>query len=381
MSLVYLVAGEASGDALGARLMSTLRAQRPELQFAGIGGRLMEAQGLTSLFPMHDLALMGLIEVLPKLRLLRARMVQTQADIVSRRPDIVVTIDSPGFTLRLLKRLAPNGVRTIHYVAPQVWAWRQGRVRSYRGLWRDLLCLLPFEPAFFAEHGLAAQFVGHPVLESAIAGGDRTAFRSRHNLTEKAPILLLLPGSRLGELQRMAPLFGKTLELLLGSFPTLVPVVIAAPAISCEVEHACASWIRSPIIVIDDVEKRDAYAAATAALTKSGTGNLELALAGVPMVVGYRVNPLTAAIARRYIKVPYASLVNLLSDCELVPERIQERGTPVAFADALRPLLDEGPAADAQRAGFKALLARLRPPEGTPSEAAAKAVLAVLDGP
>ncbi len=162
MPLIYLVAGEASGDALGARLISALRARRPDIAFAGIGGTQMAEQGLASLFPLQDLALMGLLEVLPRLRHLRHRLHQAVADVAARRPGVVVTIDSPGFTLRLLKSIQSLGVKRVHYVAPQAWAWRERRVRDYHGLWDQLLCLLPFEPAFFARHELPATFVGHP---------------------------------------------------------------------------------------------------------------------------------------------------------------------------------------------------------------------------
>ena len=179
MPLIYLVAGEASGDVLGARLMAALaNATSQNSPSPAIGGEQMAAQGLASLFPMQDLALMGLLEVLPRLRHLRRRLHQTVADIAARRPDVVVTIDSPGFTLRLLKAIQPLGVKRVHYVAPQVWAWREGRVRHYPGLWDQLLCLLPFEPAFFARHDLPATFVGHPVLESGADRGDAARFRA-----------------------------------------------------------------------------------------------------------------------------------------------------------------------------------------------------------
>ena len=167
---VYVVAGEASGDVLGARLLAALRARRPDLRIAGIGGRRMEAEGLESGFPMQELAVMGLVEVLPNLGRLRRRLAETAADIARRRPDVVVTIDSPGFTLRLLRTIAPLGIPRAHYVAPQVWAWRERRVRRFPGLWEALLCLLPFEPDFFARHGLPATFVGHPVLQSGADG-------------------------------------------------------------------------------------------------------------------------------------------------------------------------------------------------------------------
>lgn len=379
MSLIYLVAGEASGDVLGGRLMAALHARRPDLRFAGIGGPQMQVQGLSSLFPMHDLALMGFLEVLPQLRRLRARLDQAAADIAARKPDVVVTIDSPGFTLRLLRRVAKLGIRRAHYVAPQAWAWRESRVRHYPGLWDRLLCLLPFEPAFFARHDLPASFVGHPVLESGADRGNSAGFRARHGIAPDAKILILMPGSRSGEVGRLLPVYGETLRRLAADMPDLCPVVIAAPAVAAVVANAAAEWPDRPVIVTTPGEKHDAFAAANAALTKSGTSTLELALAGVPMAVAYRVNPLSAAIARRLIKVPHASLLNLLASVEVVPEFLQQDCTPARLAAAIGALLTDPAAAAAQRTAFPALLDQLRPPEGLPSEAAAGEILALLD--
>ena len=380
MTLVYLLAGEHSGDVLGARLMAALKAARPGLDFAGIGGPRMAAEGLHSLYPMQELAVMGLLEVLPRLALLRRLMAATVADIAARRPDVLVTIDSPGFTLRLLRRLRGSGIRRVHYVAPQVWAWRESRVRHFPGLWDRLLCLLPFEVAFFAGHGLPASFVGHPVLESGADAGDAARFRARHGLAADAPVLVLMPGSRRSEAGRLLPVYGATVALLARRFPALVPVMPTAAAVAGHVAAATASWQKRPMIVTDIAEKHDAYAAAAAALTKSGTSTLELALAGVPMAVTYRVNPLTAAIARRLIRVPHVAMVNLLAGRAVVPELLQQDCRPDRLAATVAALIEDRDAAAAQRAAFREVIARLAPPHGTPSAAAAEEVLAVLDG-
>ena len=221
----------------------------------------------------------------------------------ARRPDVLVTIDSPGFTLRLLRRLSGSGIARVHYVAPQVWAWREQRVREFPGLWERLLCLLPFEPAFFARHGLPATFVGHPVLQSGADRGDAARFRAAHGLAADAKVLVLMPGSRRNEVPRLLPVFGATLSLLAGRIPGLVPVVPVASAVAETVRRAAEAWPVRPVIVTELADKHDAYAAAAGALTKSGTSTLELALAGVPMAVTYRVNPISAAIARRLIRV------------------------------------------------------------------------------
>ncbi|MCI1395776.1 MAG: lipid-A-disaccharide synthase, partial [Acetobacter peroxydans] len=308
--LIWILAGEASGDVLGARLMQAIRARVPGARFAGVGGQRMTEQGLHSLFPLRDLAVMGLVEVLPRLRQLSRRLDEAVADIIATRPDLVVTIDSPGFALRLLRRIKGLGIARVHYVAPQVWAWRQKRVREFPGLWDELLCLLPFEPAFFGRHGLAARFVGHPVLQSGADQGDAGRFYRTHNLPESARVLILMPGSRRSEVPRLLPVFGDMLAQLRTMLPDVLPVVPVSAVVAPVVEQATARWPVRPIIVTTLQDKHDAFAAAGAALTKSGTSTLELALAGVPMAVTYRVNPITAFFARRLIRVPHVAMVN-----------------------------------------------------------------------
>ena len=380
--LIYIVAGETSGDVLGARLMAALRAARPDLGFAGIGGPAMVAQGLDPLVDMQQLAVMGLLEVIPSLLRLRLLLLATVRDVEHRRPAVLVTIDAPGFSLRLLQRLRPgvarSGLQRVHYVAPQVWAWRESRVRHFPGLWDRLLCLLPFEPAYFAAHGLDGRFVGHPVLESGAGSGNAARFRATHALPPEAKILVLMPGSRRSEVSRLLPVYAETLSLLARSFPTLVPVVPAAAGVADSVRAATAGWPVRPLVVTTLADKHDAYAAAAAALTKSGTSTLELALAGVPMAVTYRVNPLTAAIARHLVRVKFAALVNILAGREVVPELIQQRCTPALLAKTVATLLADPAAGQAQREAFTPLLASLAPPTGSPSEAAAQAILELL---
>ena len=376
VKLIYLVAGEESGDALGARLMGALRARRPEVGFAGVGGARMAEQGLVSLFPMRELALMGFLEVVPRIPRLRQRLAQTVADIATKRPRAVVTIDNPGFALRLLRQVGRLGIRRVHYVAPQVWAWRESRVRRYPGLWDQLLCLLPFEPAFFARTGLPARFVGHPVLESGADRGDAERFRDRHAIPAGEPVVTVMPGSRRTETGRLLPVLGAALRLMAKS-QAVVPVVPVAAAVAEVVRTGTANWAVRPILVTETQEKFDAFAASAAAVTKSGTSTLELAMAGVPMLVTYRVHPVSAALARRMIRVPYASLLNLLSGREVVPELLQEACTPERVAEALGRLLERP---SEQRGSFGPVLEMLRPPGGLmPSEAATEAVLELMD--
>ncbi|MDT7950903.1 MAG: lipid-A-disaccharide synthase [Acetobacteraceae bacterium] len=378
MPLIYLIVGEASGDVLGARLISALRRQRPGLRFAGVGGPRMIDQGFTSLHPMADLAVMGLVEVLPRLRLIRRRLTETLADIDAKQPDILVTIDSPGYTKHVLKQAARRGLKRVQYVAPQVWAWHEKRVRTFPGLWDRLLCLLPFEPAWFAARGIDATFVGHPVLESGAADGDGARFRERHGLAGER-ILILMPGSRRSEIPRLLPVFEEVVERLARSAPNLRPVLPVSATVAQAVRRATAGWKNHPTVVTDLDDKHDAYAAASVALTKSGTSTLELALAGVPMAVTYRVNPLSAAIARRAITVPHVAMVNLLAGRAVVPELLQERCRPDELERVVLELLADGAAAAAQRDAFGPILDTLRPPEGLPSDAAARQVLQLLD--
>ncbi len=373
------MAGEASGDVLGARLLAALRRQRPELRFRGIGGARMTEAGLDTLFPMRELAVMGLVEILPRLRALSRRLDQAVADIALTRPDLVVTIDSPGFALRLLKRITGLGIPRVHYVAPQVWAWREHRVREFPGLWERLLCLLPFETAFFARHGLDARFVGHPVLQSGADTGDARRFRARHGLDAGASVLVLMPGSRRSEVPRLLPVFRRTVALLAERVPGLVPVVVVSPVVAQAVARAARRWPVPPVLVTELDDKHDAFAAAGAALTKSGTSTLELALAGVPMAVTYRVNPLTAAVARRLIRVRHVAMVNLLAGRRLVPELLQEECQPERLARTVERLLGDPAEAEAQRDGFRTVLDSLAAGNEAPADAAARQVLALLD--
>lgn len=378
MPLIYIIAGEASGDVLGARLMAALRRQRPDLAFAGVGGPRMIEHGFHSLHPMSDLAVMGLVEILPRIPLIRRRLAQTMADIVAKSPDVLVTIDSPGYTKHVLKRAAKLGLKRVHYVAPQVWAWHEERVRKFPGLWDRLLCLLPFEPAWFAARGVAGSFVGHPVLESGAGDGDGARFRTRHGLTQER-ILILMPGSRRSEVPRLLPIFEEVVHRLARSAPNIRPVLPVSAIVADTVRRATATWKTKPIIVTELEDKHDAYAAASVALTKSGTSTLELALAGVPMAVTYRVNPISAAIARRAIKIPHVAMVNLLAGREVVPELLQERCRADILERTVLELLGNDAAIERQKSAFADILASLRPVEGVPSDAAACQVLELLD--
>lgn len=371
-----LVAGEPSGDVLGGRLMAALRERRGDaLRFSGVGGASMARQGLDSLFPLADLSVMGLMEILPRLPRLLARLRQATDAALRLRPDALITIDAPGFNFRLAGRLAGAGIPRIHYVAPQVWAWRPGRAREIATQVDHLMTLLPFEPAFFQAHGLACSFVGHPAVEAGT--GDGAAFRARHAVAPETPLLALLPGSRRMELAHHLTIFQATLARLRRDTPGLVAVVPAAPAVAETVLTAVGRWPGRNLTVLGEAEKLDVFAAADAALAVSGTVSLELALAGTPAVIAYRGNPLSAAIVRRLALVRYASLVNILLEREVQPERLQQDCRPELLAETVADLLRRG-RDEAARASAQRLREILTPGRERPSLEAADVVLGLI---
>ncbi len=377
--LIFVVAGEASGDALAARLMAALKtATGGRVRFAGIGGARMAEQGLASLFPMGELSIMGFAEVVPRIPRLLRRLRQSARAVRRLRPDVVVTVDSPGFGFRLARRIRATGVPIVHYVAPQLWAWRPGRARHMAPLIDRLLVLLPFEPDFFKDFGVPCRYVGHPVIEAGLTGGDGPGFRARHGVGAQTPLVCVLPGSRHTEVARHLPVFGRALGRLARSHAGLATVVPLAPAVAPAVRAAALEWPVPVILLEGGDEKADAFAACDAALAKSGTGTLELALADLPMVVAYRVGALTAAIVRRLIRVPYASLPNILLGRALVPELLQTNCTASELAEALDALLSDAGSRAAQREGFAEIRGLISPDGATPSERAAAAVLEVI---
>lgn len=350
--LIYLIAGEPSGDLLGGRLMAALKERTGgAVRFAGIGGEAMAAEGLESRVPLAELAVMGVAEVLPRARRIFRRVRETVADIRARRPDAVVTIDSSGFTWRVAQRLRRAGSRVplIHYVAPMVWAWRAGRARRMARWYDHLMVLLPFEPPYFTAVGLSCRYVGHPVVESGADRGDGPGFRRRHGIAPEAPLLIVLPGSRAGEVGRLLPIFGEAVRLLAARHPGLRVVLPTTETTAATVEAAVKSWPLPVTVLRGPAEKYDAFAAGTAALAASGTVALELAMARLAAVIAYRVNPLTHQLLRRIIKVKYAHLLNLILDRAVVPELLQHDCTPERLAEAVGRLIAE-PALRAEQA-------------------------------
>ncbi len=377
--LVYIITGEPSGDMLGAALMAAMKQRTGgAVTFAGIGGEAMREEGLAPLFPMAELAVMGLVEVLPRLPRILSRIQQTVRDIEHRRPDVVVTVDSWGFTGRVTAALKKRGSRIprVHYVAPQVWAWKEGRVKDVAARVDRLLCLLPNEPPYFQRVGLKAVHVGHPVVDRP--AGDRAGFRERHGIAPDELLLCLLPGSRRMEVSRLLPVYGKALHRLVGDLPGLRVVVPTVETVAPQVQKAAAAWPAPTVIVRGAALRRNALAAADAAVAASGTVALEVAMAGVPSVVTYKVSRITAAIGRRLIKVRYVNLVNILMNKPVVPELLQEDCTPAAVAAAARRLLVDPVARSEQRRGLAEAMRRLGAGTTSPSDRAAEEVLAVI---
>ena len=377
--LVYIIAGEPSGDLIGARLMTALRQEaQGRVRFAGIGGERMADEGLSSLVPISELAVMGFLEVLPHAAAILARIKETVCDIRARQPAIVVTIDSSGFNWRVARRLREGGdrVKLVHIVAPMVWAWRPRRARELARWCDRLLVLLPFEPPYFERVGLATTFIGHPVLESGADRGDGAAFRAHHGISGQAPVMTLLPGSRRGEVRRLLPLFRDTAALLAARYPDLRIIVPTLRHVAPLVR--AVAWPVAPIVTLDDAEKFAAFAASNAALFASGTVALELAMAHLPAVTVYRLNPLTYQIVRRMVSVDYVNLVNLLLGREAVPEFVRNDGTPARLAAAVAKLVDDRAARAAQIAAYDQALDMLGRGDEAPSRRAAKQILAMM---
>jgi lipid-A-disaccharide synthase len=376
---IYLVAGEESGDRLGASLIRALRrATNGKVRFSGIGGAQMAAEGVSSLFPLGELAIIGFAAIVGSLPKILARIREAADAAIAANPDVLVIIDSPEFTHRVARRVrarAPH-IPIVDYVCPSVWAWRPGRARAMRGYVDRVLALLPFEPeAMRRLGGPPTTFVGHPLGEQAE--------RLRPNAEEARrresapPLLLVLPGSRSGEVRRMAPVFGQALGQVAAKAGTLDVVVPAVPRLAQAVRTAVAAWPVPARVVTDPAEKDAAFRSARAALTKSGTSTLELAVAGIPMVAAYKVPLVEEVVARLMIKVQSAILTNLVVGENVVPELLQRGCTPESLAAALVPLLGDTPERRRQTEAFARLDGIMEIGRAVPSERAAAAVLAL----
>lgn len=339
---VALVAGEASGDILGSGLMQALREQHPDIEFIGVGGPLMEAAGLQSFFPMERLAVMGLVEVLGRLRELLRRRKELAAWLLEQKPDVFIGIDAPDFNLDLELKLHQQGIKTVHYVSPSVWAWRQKRVLKIREACDLMLCLLPFEARFYEEHQVPVHFVGHPLADSIALENDPLAAREQLGLPADARVVALMPGSRGGEVRRLGELFLHSASLLQQRHPELQFVLPAANAARKEqLEQMLAAFPKLPVTLLDG-QSQLALQACDAVLIASGTATLEAMLFKRPMVVAYRLAGLTYRILKLMVKSRHFALPNLLAGETLVPEFIQHAATAENLAAAIEQQLADG---------------------------------------
>jgi lipid-A-disaccharide synthase len=374
---IFLIATEESGDRLGANLMKVLRQRLGgAVQFEGVGGQSMAREGLASLFPIEQLSIMGFSAVIRQLPTILRLIRQTAAAVTQAAPDILVIIDSPDFTHRVARRVRARdpSLPIVDYVSPTVWAWRPGRARAMLGYVDHVLALLPFEPeAYQRLHGPPCSYVGHPLLEQIeLLRPDADEQRRRDG---QPPVLLVLPGSRRGELSHHMVVFGETLGLLDLPFEPVLPTM---PHLQDVVREGVKNWPVQPRIIVGEQEKKAAFRSAHAALVKSGTVTLELALADVPMVAAYRVGAIEAVILRRAIQGSSVILANLVIGENVVPEFLQEDCTPAKLSAALRDILSHSPLRRRQTEAFAKIDAIMSTGGQPPSARAADIVLAAM---
>ncbi len=375
---ICIIAAEPSGDALGAHVIRAIKVQsNVPVTFSGLGGPLMQEEGLESLFDISDLAVMGLAEVLPKLKFILKKIKQTSDFIVNNNPNILLTIDAPDFCFRVQKRIRGKAdpahqPKQIHMVAPTVWAWRPGRAKKISGFLDGLICLFDFEPPYFEKEGLKAVSIGHPVVESGALEADGEAFKNRHGI--EGQTLGLFFGSRRGEIKRHADVIAQTAA----AFPDAHLIVPTLPHLEPSIRNALLDLPNAVTFTIDPAEKWDAFKACDAALAVSGTVGLELAVCGVPHMICYRMNVLTYQIAKRLIKTPYAHLANIILKDEIVPEFIQDRCQAELMKPVLESLLTNSETKQKQLSALENLAIKIGAGEAQrPSEKAAGFVLSL----
>jgi lipid-A-disaccharide synthase len=378
MIKIFIIAGEESGDQLGAALMKALKEKIPQIEFRGVGGAAMKQAGLgESLFPMQDLSLMGLVEVVPKIPKMLNRIIQTVTSIKVFNPDIVLTIDSPDFCFRVQKEIKKSKLkaRQIHFVAPTVWAWRPERAKKIAAFLNGLICLFPFETKYFEEQGLHAVAVGHPVLKSGVLEADGSVFRRIHGFNEDQKILGLFLGSRKSEMDRLSKTIIETAKVLSTKIPGLGFIVPTLPRWREHIKNLLAQENIEAVVTSDPDEKWNAFKACDAALAVSGTVALEITVADIPHAILYRMNPITWKIVQHMVTTRHAHLANIMLDQALVPEFLQDEASVDRIAPALEKLLTDPLEQAAQKQGFQKVRDILQP---DPSTSAAEQVAAFV---
>lgn len=347
----FIIAGELSGDRLGASLIDGLsQVTNNDVSFFGVGGPLMEASGLDSLFEMSDLSLMGVVEIIPNIPMLINRINMTVNSIIAKKPDVLITIDSPDFCMRVAKKvrkILPN-LKIIHYVAPSVWAWRPERAARMSKYVNHVLALLPFEPPFMEAEGMTCDFVGHPVaLSPKISTQAKANFKKRYNL-QNGPIITVLPGSRVSEINRMCPIFNEVVSNIKKMHPNSEFILPVASSVEENVIHAVNGWTVKPLLLLNkgkalkeiEHDKFIAYSLSSAALATSGTVALELASKECPMVIAYKANWITTRMVKKLAKIDTANLINIITDTKVIPEHLFENCTVDNITESLSSLLN-----------------------------------------
>ena len=378
---VYIIAGEASGDVLGAKLMDALRTQSQEyMDFYGIGGDRMIGHGMASLFPMSDISIMGFVEILPHIPKVLKRVNQTVADIIRVKPDVVITIDSPGFCCRVAEKLQGKGIKLVHYVAPTVWAYKPKRAEKFARLFDHLLMILPFEAPYFDEVGLENTYVGHPIIEDKQKKGNAKQFIEKYRVKSSEKILTIMPGSRITEINRLMPIFCRTIRIILHRDPTIRPVIVTLPFLKKTIEKYSSQLPEDTIIIDSQLEKNNLFAASKVAIAKSGTGTLELSLARVPLVIAYKISFISYCLIRFIIKIKYANLLNLVMNKEIIPEFIQNKCNADDLVNSTLNLLKDSQEANIQVQEANEALEKLGlSDEISPSAKAANVIIDIIN--
>ena len=375
---IYLIAGEPSGDLLGSRFMRAMKKQLgANVAFYGVGGDTMEKEGLTPLFDISDLAVMGLVEIIPSIPKILGLINKTVDNIKQINPDVVITIDSWSFSERIHKKLRKLklGIPQVHYVAPQVWAWKKKRARTMYKYIDLLLTLFPYEPKYFTPYQLRTEFVGHPVIESPVVHANAEEFRKKYNINPKERVVTVLPGSRKTEVSKLLPTFLETIKKLKAEEKDLFFVIPTVKTVAKQVKEMVKQSGEKILVVETQNDRYGAFRASSTAIAASGTVALELAICDVPHIIAYKVSPLTALLAKKFLKIQFVNLSNILLGREIVPELLQERCVPASICSYIKPFLNkEGEWYDRQMEGFKKVREILGQGEHTPSENAAEII-------
>jgi len=378
---IYLIAGEPSGDILASRLIKAIRKKCPEAEFFGIGGETMRAEGFRSLFNIKDLSVMGIMEVIPRLPTILRRRKEVLRDIEKIQPDVIVTVDSWGFINSILKKLKKRNcqIPKIHYVAPQVWAWKKSRAKKAAQIMGYLMTLLPYEPPFFEKYGLDCTFVGHPVIENtADLPTDISLLRKQMEIPENARVLCVLPGSRHSEVSKLAPVFVESIKRIKAKIPDLFLLIPSVETMKDEInEHFNNIGIPYQLIVGQQA-RYEAFCASEFAIAASGTVSLELAACRTPHLIAYTFNRLTNKIAEFLVVTKYANLINILADRFIIPEFVLRNCQADLIASEALSFLQNKEKCETQIAQSAEQLAKLKPTDKLPSEKAAEVVLSVV---